>query len=134
MPRTKLEVTTQVETTATVELSTRAKTMILERIEEYASLDKEIGEREERQGRIKKEIDALFAKEGQGAALVEGAALDGHRMKWVIGSQTKLDEKMLCAEFGITPAQLASCKVTTEKKPYFKLTPKGKKDRDGEDS
>jgi hypothetical protein len=132
MPRQRLEVTTQVETVATVELSTKAKKMILERINEYAALDTEVDEKKARQDAIKKEIDTLFGKEGQGAALIEGAALEGHKMKWVFGTQTKLDEKKLMAETGITPAQLQACKTTKEKKPYFKLSVKGKKDREDE--
>jgi hypothetical protein len=133
MAKAKLEVTTQVETVTTVELSPKAKKMLLERIAEFAKQGDIIEAAETRQAAIKKEIDWVFGKDGQGAALIDGAAIDGHRMKWVFGTSTKLDEKKLCAEFGITPAQLASCKTTKEKKPYMKVTPKGKKDKQGDD-
>jgi len=129
MPKARLEVTTTVETTTTVELSVKAKKMLLERFAEDLKLSGEIDVKEARRARIKKEVDDIFAKEGQGAALIDGASIEGNKAVWVCGSQTTLDEAALMRDFDITPAQFAAYKVTKEKKPYLKLTPAGKKEK-----
>jgi len=130
MPRQRLEVTTTPEVVTEVKLAPKAKTMLNERLEEYGRMDAQEKAAKERKDAIKKEIDWLFAKEKQGQALVDGAALEGNKMVWVFGSQTTLDEKLLCELTGITPAQIAEAKVTKEKKPYLKITLKGDKDQE----
>jgi hypothetical protein len=114
-------VTQEVTVNTEVKLSTRARQMLLDRIAEDRRLSADVKVKTDRRNAIKGEVEELFIKEGQGAALMEGCEIDGNPIKLVTGSSSKLDETKLMKKFGITKAQLDACRVTKSKKPYVRL-------------
>jgi hypothetical protein len=130
LPRlsTTATATTTVETTVTVKLSPKVRAMIKARCEEDAGLSKQVKDLEARRSRLKGEVEQLIVDEGEGAKLMDGIDIDGHRVKMVCGTSTKIDENALLKL--ITPKQLAKVKVTTDKRPYIKLSPPSEKGGD----
>ena len=117
--------TTTTETT--VKLAPKARAMILTRLQENAALATQIDALKARQDRLKDELEDVFRKEKQGKALADGCAIDGYKLKVVIGESKKLNQLRL-VELGCDPAWLEEATETVPKKPYLLLTapkPKG---------
>ncbi len=126
MLRPSISATTEQTVTVDVHLSASARLMAKARLEEDARLAAEISERESRRKRLKVEVEDIFVTDGQGAALVDGVSIDGHRVKLVCGSTTTIDQDALKRTFGLTQADLDSVSVVKENRPYLKLTaPRG---------
>jgi hypothetical protein len=132
MPKPSLSLTTEVTTKVDLTVSANARAMLTARLGERGRIDGEIKERQGRKKRIDKELDDILTNEGQGAALLDGLDIDGHKIKTVCGTSTKLDEDKLKRLFGLTEADLEQCRVTTDNEPYLKVTaPRKGKDNEG---
>lgn len=130
MPKPKLSATTTVVQTTTVALKAHVKQMLKTRIEEHARLAAEITEKESRQKRIRQEVEEMFAKEGQTAALEAGTEIDGHKVKLVKGNTTTLDKVGLMQAVGLTPDELNAFYESKPKKPYIKISKAGERDEE----
>lgn len=128
----KLQATTTTEVTQNVMLQPKVHQMLKERCEEDVRLAADIKKLKERRGRIGKEVQELFAKAKQGKALVDGTDIDGHRVKMVFGSSTRLDKEALMKAHGLTQEDLDECSETKDNKPYVKISKPGAKGDDDE--
>lgn len=128
MPKPSLTATTTV--TQTVKLDTRVKQMLKARCEEYAKLAAQTKANEARQKRIRDEVEELFKKAGEDAALEEGTEIDGHKVKRVRGKQSTLDKLGLMNALGLTPDDLASFYEDKPKKPYIQIKAPGEKEEE----
>lgn len=130
MPR--ITTTTQVIQTVDVRLRPHVQQMLKARCEEYARLNKQKKDIEARMKRIGGEAETLLIDEDQVDALVAGTSIDGHRIKLVAGSSTRLDKDKLKRTHGLTQKDLDDCSTTTPSKPYIKITAPGEKGGDDE--
>lgn len=112
--------------TQTVGLRAHVKQMLLARLEEHAQLRREITEKEARLKRIGAEVEALFAAEGEAAALVEGTDIDGFKVKRVGGTTRTLDRDALMRALDLDADQLDAFYDEKPKKPYVRVTAPGK--------
>jgi hypothetical protein len=126
MPRVSATTTAATE----VRIEPRVLTMLKARIEEHVRLAAEIKERKSRQERIQKEVEELFVKGGQDAALAEGTAIDGYKVKRVCGTTKRLDKMALITALDITPEELDAFFEEKANKPYVRISAPGAKDRD----
>lgn len=126
MPRPSISAT--VVATVEVQIKSVARAMLKARFEEHVRLAHEIAERTSRQDRLKKEVEELFAKDGQEAALDAGTTLDGFKVKRVTGTQSTLNKKDLMQAFDLTPDELDAFYDVKPKRPHIKITAPGQKD------
>jgi hypothetical protein len=131
MPKAKLVATTTVEVTTDVKLSPKVRQMIVERCEEHARLSKQVKEIEGtkkkpgRMRRIKKEVEELFTKDGQGKALLDGTDINGHSIVMVTGSRNVFDKLGFMKHHGLTEADFAAFTTEEDNEPYLKITSPG---------
>ncbi len=128
MPRPTLSATTTVTQTTQVKLAVQVKQMLKTRCEEHAKLIAEIKEREARKKRICAEVQDIFAKADQDAALEDGTDIDGHKIKMVRGKQKTLDKMGLLQAIGLTPDELDAFYDEKPKKAYIKISAPGEKE------
>lgn len=128
MPRPSISVTTTVE--QTIKMSTKAKQMLLTRAREHAALADQEKEIKRRKKAIEGEVDALFVKEGQGAALADGTKVDGIAFKLVTGDSPDFDKLGFMKAHGLTEADFEEFTTRKPKTPYVRITlpKKGKGD------
>lgn len=129
MPRTRLVATTTVQ--AEVKLSPSARTMLRKRLAEHADLAKKVremnGKRTKknpeggRMKRIEKEVDSIFTKEKQGAALLDGTVIDGYKVKMVLGSRSVFDKLGFMKKHGVTEADFEEFTTTKDNEPYISI-------------
>jgi len=117
----KISITATVQQTTTVKLKPNTRQMVLARVEENASLSKQIKALEARQSRLKKEVHELFIKDGQGKALLDGVDIDGHKVTLVCASRDVLDKAKL-VELGCEPEWIAEATENVPNEPYLKIT------------
>lgn len=126
MPKTQIAITTTQTTEVTV--SARIRQMLKARLEEHLHLAKQIKELEGRKSRIQKEVDELFAKEGQAAALDAGTDIDGIRVKKVGGVTRTLDKEALMDACELTAEELEAFYDSKPKRPHIKISAPGERD------
>lgn len=128
MPRVKLQATTTQTVTTTVKLSPKARVMAKERCEEHTKLGKVVKDATARQKRIRVEVDALFTKEGQGRALLDGTDLDGYRLKLVEGKRKVFDQMGFMKKHGLSVEDFEDFTTYEPNEPYVKIGKAGDKD------
>jgi hypothetical protein len=79
---------------------------------------------DKRQAEIKGFTQEAFVDADEIDALMEGANLDGYKIKLVQGSSTKLDEAKL-VRLGCDPEWLQKARVTKMNNPYVRITAPG---------
>jgi hypothetical protein len=126
----KVHVTATTTATTEVRIEPRVITMLKARFEEHVRLAAEIKERKARQERIQGEVEELFVKAEQEAALAEGTAIDGYKVKRVCGTSRKLDTMALITALDITPEELNAFYEEKANRPYIRISAPGQKDRD----
>lgn len=117
-----------VQTVVKLALKPTAKAMLVTRAVEYAGLQVQAKKIDARMDAIKHEVETLFVKEKQGAALMAGADIDGHKFKLVCGESSKFDKLGFMKKHGLTEADFEEFTEKVPKKPYVKVTPKGGRD------
>ena len=128
MGRVKLTATTTVETTNEVRLSPMARKMLLDRCEEHAKLAKVVSDIKGtkkhlgRMRRIADEVQTLFRAEKQGKALLAGTALEGHRVKLVMGSRAVFDKAGFMKKHGLSQADFDEFTESVDSEPYVKIS------------
>lgn len=131
MPKLKLTATTTQTATVEVKLAPQVRTMIAQRAEEHAKLAiqvKDIKGTKAKPGRMKRieeEVTALFKKEKQGKALLNGTAINGHKLKLVIGTSKKFDQLGFMKKHGLTQADFDEFTEDVDNTPYLKMTHPG---------
>lgn len=129
---TKLVATTVA--TVEVKLSPKARTMVLQRCKEHAALAgqvKDIKGTKKKPGRMKRieaEVDAIFTKERQGAALLDGTSIDGHKLKMVLGKRKDFDQLGFMKKHGLTQEDFDEFTTEKDNEPYIKITAPGESD------
>lgn len=132
MPRQRLVATTTAQ--LEVKLSTSARVMLRKRCAEHASLAKQVAEikgtkkKPGRMKRIEKEVDALFTKEGQGKALLDGTTVDGYKLKMVLGSRSVFDKLGFMKKHGLTEADFEEFTTSQDNEPYISIKAPGEED------
>lgn len=123
MPRLSTEVSTDVTTTAEVKLSPKLTTELKKKLETYAALAAKKKILSEHMDATKEELELLFAKSRQYAALEQGTKIETSlgrvTMKIIKGVRRSLNKKKLMTKFKLTPADLDSVTDTSDNKPYL---------------
>lgn len=131
MAGTSLRVTTEVTQKTELNVTATALQMLRTRLREREAEHTRETEAKARKKRIDQELDDILTREGQGGVLVDGVTIDTHRLKLVCGQSSKLNLDKLKRKFGLTQADIDSCKDTEDSTPYLKVTKAGKdKDED----
>ncbi len=125
MPKQQLTATARV--TTTLNLSVKQLQMIQARCQENEQLALEISEKEARRGRLKDEIESLFADAGEEIQLMDGCEVAGYPLKLVAGSTAKWDKTGFLKRFGLSAADYEEFVKTTPKEPYLLIGKKGGK-------
>lgn len=125
MPRPSITTTIQ----TTVKLEPTVKRMLRARLEEHAKLSATARETKERMTRLQGEVEELFVKAGEGAALIAGTTYEGHRVKLVQPNRSVLDKKKL-VELGCDPEWLEEATEEKPSKSYIKITAPGEKEEE----
>ena len=126
MSKAKISVTTAVVTDVRLKPNTRQ--MVKARVEEHATLASKKKEIDRRQKAIRKEVDALFSKDGQGKALIDGTTLDGFKLVMVQGTRKVFDQEGFLKKHGLTVEDIAEFTTDEPNEPYVKITAPGEKD------
>ena len=130
----RLSATTTVVQTATVSMKPQARAMLMERLDEHASISAQVAtlkgtkKKPGRLYRIADEVVALFKKEKQGKALLDGTELEGHKVKLVIGKSKKFDAQGFMKKHGLTQADFDEFTDTVDNEPYVKFSHPGQED------
>jgi hypothetical protein len=128
VPRVSVTITAAQKTE--VNLTTQVAAMLKARCEEHAAIGKKIAELKSRQGRIQGEVEELFTKAEQEAALADGTTIDGFKVKRVCGTSKKLDKMALISALDITPEELEAFFEEKANKPYIRITAPGQRSED----
>lgn len=139
MAKTRLSVAPTATTQATTEvkLAPAVRRMVLQRCEEHAALAAQVRElkgTKQKPGRMKRiemEIDELFTKEKQGAALLDGTKLGGYGIKAVYGKRSVFDKLGFMKKHGLTQADFDAFTTTEDNEPYIRITAPGGTDDEG---
>lgn len=138
MPRTKLTVAPKATVTTAVEvkLSPAARRMLLERGDEHAKLSAQVRDikgtkkKPGRMKRIESEVDAIFTKEKQGAALLDGTTVAGYGFKAVYGKRAVFDKIGFMKKHGLTAADFEEFTTVQDNEPYIKITAPGQEEEE----
>lgn len=131
MPKMSLKATTETTVVAEVKLQPKARAMLMERFEEHDTLAKQVksikGTKKKpgRMKRIEEEVEALFRKEKQGKALLNGTSLDGHGVKMVLGKTKVFDQMGFMKKHGLTQDDFDEFTDYKDNAPYVKFTHPG---------
>lgn len=126
--RQKLVATTTIE--QTVKLQPHARQMINMRCEEHQNLSRQIKPLKARMKAIDTEVVALFKKEKQGRALLDGVKFDGHGMKLTIGKRKVFDQLGFMKAHGLTQEDFDAFTETEDNAPYVRFTHPGEKEEE----
>lgn len=128
-----IKLTTEVTQQVDVRVRPHVQQMLKERCEEYAEQNRREKTAKSRKKRIEQEVESLMVDEGQGEALLAGTAIDGHKVKMVCGSSSRLNLDKLKRKFGLTQADIDSCKDESPSTPYVRITApgEGRSEEDG---
>lgn len=132
----KLSVAPQLTTATKVEvkLSLAARRMLIERCDEHKKLREQVAaikgtkKKPGRMKRIESEIDVLFSKEKQGAALLTGTEIGGHKLKMVLGTRSVFDKLGFMKKHGLTEADFQEFTTKEDNAPYIKISAEGEDD------
>ena len=138
MPKTSLTLTPKATTTASVEVKLKpsVRQMVLTRCVEYRDLAIQVrtmkGTKKKpgRMKRIEDEIDEIFTKAGQGAALLDGTKLAGYGLKAVYGKRSVFDRLGFMKKHGLTVEDFEEFTTVEDNDPYIKITAPGVDDED----
>ena len=133
MPKLSQTVTPKATTTASVEVKLKpsVRQMVLARCSEYRDLAIQVktmkGTKKKpgRMKRIETEIDELFTKEGQGAALLDGTQLGVFGLKAVYGKRSVFDKLGFMKKHGLTVEDFEEFTTTEDNDPYIKISAPG---------
>lgn len=123
-------VATTIQTTE-VKLSTRARQMVKQRCEEHAVCARQVAElkgtkkRPGRMKRIEQEIDAVFTKERQGKALLDGTSIDQFKLKMVLGKRKVFDQLGFMKKHGVSQQDFDDFTTYEDNEPYIKISGPG---------
>ena len=120
--------TLELTTTTTVQLSASLRRKVQPLIETHQQLQREIKEREERQTKLKEQVEEAFVEADEVDALMEGVKIGDVPIKVVCGKSSRLDKKRL-VELGCEPEWLVEATKTTDNRPYLRIGG-GKKEED----
>lgn len=121
MPKPRLTATTETTVTTTVKMSPKALQMLKVRAEEHASNANHMDVLKERNKAIEAEVDTLFTKEGQGAALVDGTKVDGNTYKLTQGKTKKFDQLGFMKKHGLTQEDFDEFTTWEDNTPYIAI-------------
>lgn len=127
MPKLKAVATTTTEVTTKVALSTRVIQMLKARAKEYAEQSAIEAAAKQRKKRIGDEVQELFIKEKQGAALLDGTNVDGIGFKLVEGETAKFDKLGFMKRHGLTEEDFQEFTERVPKKSYVAIRLPGAK-------
>lgn len=121
----KLAVTTALVTDVKLQPKVRAqlRVKLLAASEKRAQIKKLESELDE----IKNYAEQVFIDADEIDALINGADIDGYKIKMVQGKTSRLDKQRL-VELGCKPAWLEKATKTTDNKPYVRITPPGEEE------
>lgn len=121
----KLSVTTSLATE--VKLSPKVRAQLRTQLFAAAEKRRQIKKLEADLDEIKSYAEQVFIDADEIDALINGADIDGFKIKMVQGKSSRLDKKRL-VELGCDPKWIEKATKTTENKPYVKITPPGEND------
>lgn len=101
--------------------------MLKARLEEHAKLAEDIATKKGRQERIAAEVEELFAREGEGEALLDGCAVDEFKTKLVCGETSDFDKIGFMRKHGLTEEDFQEFTNKKPSKPYVRITPPKKR-------
>lgn len=138
MARAKLSITPKATVAATVEvkLSPAARKMLVQRGAEHAQLSAQVRDikgtkkKPGRMKRIEAEVDAIFTKEKQGGALLDGTEVAGYGFKSVYGKRSVFDKTGFMKKHGLTVADFEEFTTIADNEPYIKITAPGQSEDD----
>ena len=133
MPKPSLTLTPKATTATVIEVKLKpsSRQMVLQRCAEYRDLAIQVrimkGTKKKpgRMKRIEDEIDQLFTKEGQGAALLDGTKLGGYGLKAVYGKRSVFDKMGFMKKHGVTQEDFDEFTTVEDNDPYIKITAPG---------
>ena len=136
MPKLSLTVTPKATTATVVEVKLKpsVRQMVLQRCSEYRDLAIQVrtikGTKKKpgRMKRIETEIDELFTREKQGAALLDGTKLGGFGLKAVYGKRSVFDKMGFMKQHGLTQEDFDEFTTVEDNDPYIKITAPGDDD------
>lgn len=134
MPRLKQELRASTTEVVEVKLTTKIRTMLTERLTEYARLASQVRDikgtkkKPGRMRRIEDEVEELFRKDKQGKALVKGCRVEGFGVKRIAGQHSVFDKLGFMAKHGLTQADFDEFTTSEDNKPYIKITAPGQDD------
>ena len=138
MARMKLvgTATTKTVVETAVKLSTKVRTMLLERAEEMMKIRdlvrQAVGTKKKpgRSYRLRDEFYELFVKEKQGKALAKGCEVDGYSYKLKTGSRSVFDKAGFMEKHDLTQEDFDEFTTKVDNEPYVEVRRVGEKDDD----
>ncbi len=124
----KVSVTTTARTE--VGLDTRTKAQIRVELHAYLDRQRQIAALQAQQDASKTKIQERFNDADALDALMDGVDIDGIKVKYVCGSQKRLDKTRLMKKFGLSQDDLDSCSPEKPSKPYVRITAPGEKEQE----
>jgi len=109
----------------TVKLSPALRTKVLKMLQIYAETDAQMKAIKTAKVAALSAVERLFEQAGEAEALDQGCAIDGFKLKVVMGRTSTLNVKFLMEEFGVTAEMLEQATESKAKKPYLKITVPG---------
>ena len=118
----RISVTTS--TTTEVILAPRVKAQLRVALTQYAQLSTQIAALKAEQDAIKADVEAKFVDADAADALMDGAEIDGFKVKMVCGESSYLDKAAL-VRMGCAPEWLTAATKKKPKKPYVRISAPG---------
>jgi len=134
MPRLTQITTATTTATTEVKLSTTARQMLTQRLDEYGRLAKQLldikGTKKTpgRMRRIQDEVQELFRKEKQGKALRAGCKIGDTGVKLVTGERSVFDKLGFMQHHGLTQTDFDAFTEKVDNAPYIKISIPGVED------
>jgi hypothetical protein len=116
----KVSVSTTVRTEVGLDLRTKAQIRVA--LSQYLDLQREIKMLTAKQEALKTLVQEKFSDADELDALIDGASIDGIKVKLVTGVTRSLDKKRLMKKFGLSQADLDSCSPEKPSKPYVRIS------------
>lgn len=107
-------------------LDPQQQQMLLKRLEEYTRLKTEADRIESALRKLRHDVEHLFSDAGATGLLIEGAEINGFKVKLITPTRTEIDKKKLL-ELGIN---LREVEVTKPGTPYVRVTKPGAAERE----
>lgn len=134
MPKLSTTVTATTTVTTAVKLTPKVRQMIKARCIEHAQHAATVADlkgtkkKPGRMKRIEREVEELFVTADQGAALLGGTDIDGHKLKMVCGKSKRFDQLGFMKKHGVTQADFDEFTTYEDNEPYLRMTAPGQKE------